>query len=150
MENDGRIRITPDALRAIIARARRDHPNETCGLLVGRGDHVLEAVEAANAAPDPTRRYEISPVDYFAQIKRCRRINAQSGEAFSVLGAYHSHPESVPDPSPTDREEAFKDFVYLIVGPATGRGGMEARAYVLRDGNLHQVPLVSEEEGPDV
>ena len=140
------IRITPDALRAIIARARRDHPNETCGLLVGRGDHVLEAVEAANTAADPARRYEISPVDYFAQIKRCRRISTQSGGTFAVLGAYHSHPDSEPEPSPTDREEAFDDFVYLIVGPAVGPGGMEARAYVLKDGNLQQVPLVFEHE----
>jgi proteasome lid subunit RPN8/RPN11 len=150
VDPDGRIRITPDALRAIIARARRDQPNETCGLLVGRGDHILEAVEAANASAEPTRRYEISPVDYFAQIKRCRRINEQSSETFAVLGAYHSHPESLPEPSPTDRAEAFEGFVYLIVGPAVGRGGMEARAYVLRDGNLEQVPLVSEGEGEDV
>src|SRR6185295_6876807 len=87
------VRIDREALTTIIAHARRDAPNECCGLLVGRpagpapdsaqgassgkeaGPHVLEAVIASNGASEPTKRYEISPVDYFAQIKRCRRIN---------------------------------------------------------------------------
>ncbi len=134
--------INRDALRAIIARARRDAPKETCGLLVGAGDRVLEAVEAANRADDPTRHYEIAPEDYFAQIKRCRAINERSGGGFAVLGAYHSHPRSDPEPSPTDLAQAFADFVYLIVGPAEGGGGIEARAYELKDGNFLPVALV--------
>ena len=134
--------IDRDALRFIIARAMRDQPRETCGLLVGKDDLVLEAVETANAADDPTRHYEIRPEDYFAQIKRCRAINERSGQQFAVLGAYHSHPRSAPDPSPTDLAQAFEDFVYLIVGPAQGGGGIEARAYRLQDGNFQPVPLV--------
>ena len=147
--SERRVLITPDALRAIVARARRDAPNETCGLLVGRGDHILEAVEAANSAADPSRRYEVSAVDYFAQIKRCRRISERAGVAFAVLGAYHSHPRSVPEPSPTDLEQAFEDFIYVIVGPARGGDGMEAHAYVLKDGSLQQVPLVAQAEEGD-
>src|SRR5580765_6139622 len=76
------VRIDREALTAIVAHARRDAPNECCGLLVGRaagpaeaGPCVLEAVAASNGASDPTKRYEISPVDYFAQIRRCRRVN---------------------------------------------------------------------------
>src|SRR5882672_283605 len=68
------IRIDREALTAIVAHAKRDAPNECCGLLVGRPGEILEAVPASNGASDPTRRYEIPPVDYFAQIKRCRRI----------------------------------------------------------------------------
>src|SRR6266566_7498686 len=81
------VQIDREALTAIVAHARRDAPNECCGLLVGRpaappehgtpgpakaGPHVLEAIPCSNGASDPSRRYEISPVDYFAQIKRCR------------------------------------------------------------------------------
>jgi len=140
--------IDRDALRAIIARAHRDRPNETCGLLVGTAEKVLEAVEAANKADDPTRHYEIAPQDYFAQIKRCRTINERSGERFAVLGAYHSHPRSAPEPSPTDLAQAFEDFLYVIVGLAEGGGGVEVRAYRLQDGNFQAVPLVpvAEEE----
>src|SRR4051812_45786623 len=98
--------IDRDALTAIGGLARRDAPNECCGLLVGRpGDaagaavHVMEAIPASNGAADPTRRYEISPVDYFAQIRRCRRINEAQSDRFAVVGAYHSHPRGGPEPS---------------------------------------------------
>ena len=159
------VRIDREALTAIVAHARRDAPNECCGLLVGRpggpaafarsGDaelrrakaaglhvpHILEAVPASNGASDPTRRYEISPVDYFAQIKRCRRISAEQSDTFTVLGAYHSHPRGEPEPSETDAAQAFRDFVFVIVGLGSARGGMEIRAYMLQGERLEAVEL---------
>ena len=124
-----------------MAHARRDAPNECCGLLVGRRGEILEAVPASNGASDPTRRYEISPVDYFAQIRRCRRINEAQSERFAVVGAYHSHPRGGPEPSETDVAEAFRDFLFVIVGLAASIGGMEIRAYRLDDDRLMPVQL---------
>jgi len=132
----GEFRIDREALTAIVAHARRDAPHECCGLLVGRPGEILEAVPAGNGAADPTRRYEISPADYFAQIKRCRRISAAQSEPFAVLGAYHSHPRGGPQPSETDTAEAFRDFVFVIVGLAGAAGGMEIRAYTLEGEQL--------------
>ena len=125
-----------------MAHARRDAPNECCGLLVGRQDEILEAVPASNGAADPTRRYEISPVDYFAQIRRCRRINEAQSERFAVVGAYHSHPRGTPEPSETDVEQACRDFVFVIVGLGAPAGGMEIRAYTLDADRLIPVPLI--------
>ena len=136
------VRIDREALTAIVAHARRDSPRECCGLLVGRPGEIIEAVPASNGAPDPARRYEISPVDYFAQIKRCRRISAAQSENFAVLGAYHSHPRGGPDPSATDTAQAFHDFVFVIVGLAGAAGGMELRAYTLEDETLEPVELI--------
>ena len=139
------MRIDREALTAIVAHARRDAPHECCGLLIGRAGtpseepSVLEAVPCSNGAADPTRRYEISPVDYFAQIRRCRPINDMQAERFSVVGAYHSHPRGTPQPSETDTAEAFQDFVFLIVG--LGAGGMQIAAYSLTGGTLTPVPL---------
>jgi proteasome lid subunit RPN8/RPN11 len=128
-------------LTTIVAHARRDAPNECCGLLVGRPGEILEAVPASNGASEPTRRYEISPVDYFAQIRRCRRINAAQSERFAVVGAYHSHPRGGPEPSETDVAEAFRDFVFLIVGLAAPGGGMEIRGYTFDDETFSPVVL---------
>ena len=125
-----------------MAHARRDAPHECCGLLVGRSGEILEAVPASNGAPEPTRRYEISPVDYFAQIRRCRRINVAQSERFAVVGAYHSHPRGGAEPSETDAAEAFRDFLFLIVGLAPSIGGMEIRAYAFDDGRLTPVQLI--------
>jgi proteasome lid subunit RPN8/RPN11 len=129
-------------LTAIVAHARRDAPNECCGLLVGRSGEILEAVPASNGASDPTTRYEISPVDYFAQIRRCRRINEAQSERFAVVGAYHSHPRGGPEPSDTDVAQAFRDFVFLIVGLGASVGGMEIRAYTFDGHDLRPVPLI--------
>ena len=151
------VRIDREALTAIVAHARRDAPNECCGLLVGRanglaerktegpaeaGPDVLEAIPCSNGATDPTRRYEISPIDYFAQIRRCRRINEAQSERFAVVGAYHSHPRGGSEPSETDVEQAFRDFIFLIVGLGGSIGGMEICAYDFHDDQLMPVPLI--------
>ena len=105
------------------------------------GPHVLEAIPCSNGASDPSRRYEISPVDYFAQIKRCRRINEAQSENFAVVGAYHSHPRGGPEASETDTAQAFRDFVFVIVGLGGAARGMEIRAYTLDDETLTPVGL---------
>jgi len=106
------------------------------------GPDVLEAIPCSNGAEDPTRRYEISPTDYFAQIRRCRRINEAQSERFAVVGAYHSHPRGGSEPSETDVEQAFRDFVFLIVGLGASIGGMEIRAYAFDADRLMPVPLI--------
>jgi proteasome lid subunit RPN8/RPN11 len=133
------IRIEREALTAIVAHAKRDAPNECCGLLVGRAGEIIEAIPASNGASEATKRYEISPVDYFAQIRRCRRINEQQSETFAVIGAYHSHPRGTPEPSETDNAQAFRDFVFVIVG--LGGAGMQIAAYTLAGDTLTPVPL---------
>ena len=88
-----------------------------------------------NVAADPFRRFEIAPAAYLSEIHRCR---AQGGE---VVGAYHSHPRSAPEPSATDLEMAFSDFVFVIAGPASAGPELDVRAYVLRDEQLAPVGL---------
>ena len=102
---------------------------------------MLEAIPCSNGAADPSCRYEISPVDYFAQIKRCRRINEAQSENFAVVGAYHSHPRGGPDASETDTAQAFRDFVFVIVGLGGATRGMEIRAYTFDDETLTPVAL---------
>jgi len=101
----------------------------------------MEAIPASNGASEPAKRYEISPVDYFAQIRRCRRINETQSENFAVVGAYHSHPRSGPEPSETDTAQAFRDFVFLIVGLGGTAGGMQIGVYTLNDETLRPVQL---------
>ena len=56
-----------------------------------------------------------------------------------MVGAYHSHPLSAPEPSPTDLDMAFSDFIFMIVGEPTAGG--EVRAYVLQDKQLAEITL---------
>ena len=132
------MRIRRDVLESIVAHARRERPRECCGLLIGTDEEVLEAVAATNVAADPLRHYEVSPADHFAQIRRCRESATE--RPVSVVGGYHSHPRTAPEPSATDLELAFEGFLYLIAGPAS-EDTVDVRAYQLKAGRLERIDL---------
>lgn len=135
------MRIAANVIDALLAHARRESPRECCGLLIGTDAEVLEAVPADNAADDPSRQFEISPADYVAQIRRCRGLAARDGTPLSVVGGYHSHPHSAPAPSPTDLEQAFGGFLYLIAGRVGDDATLEVRGYRWVDGKFETVAL---------
>jgi proteasome lid subunit RPN8/RPN11 len=139
---DEHIRIRAAVLDAIEAHARRDAPDECCGLLIASAGVVEAAVPAINRASDPRRRYEIDPRDYLALVKRLR------GSDDLVIGGYHSHPRSEPEPSPTDTEMAFGEFLYLIGGPVDGTVPFTVRAWRFASGNFRPVRLVPEPQEP--
>jgi desampylase len=128
------------ALRAVIEHARAEHPRECCGLLIGAGDMVIEAVPTANAADDPLRRFEIPPIEHIRQLRRCRDLTRETGQRHEVVGAYHSHPHSAPEPSPTDVAQAFVEFLYVIAGPA-GTGEIAAKGYRLTESGMTLIEM---------
>ena len=135
------MRVRRAVFDAIAAHARHESPRECCGLLLGSGHEVVEAVPTDNVAADPLRRYQVSPVEHFAQIRRCRESMTRGAPTLDVVGAYHSHPRSAPTPSPTDSDEASPDFLYVIAGPADDSAQIEIRAYRLETGKLEEVQL---------
>ena len=119
---------------AIIAHARRDRPSECCGLLLGRSDAIVEAVPLANAAEDPHRRYFIEPAAYLKVLRVARQ------RSLDVIGGYHSHPRSTAAPSPTDADEGFSNFIFVIVGLAAETP--ELTAWIWANGNFTPIPIV--------
>lgn len=133
------IRIRADVLSLISAHARRDAPNECCGLLVGAGDLIDEAVPARNVLSHPSR-YQIDPQDHIATNRRLR------GTSRAVLGAYHSHPKSPAVPSPRDLAEAhYPDFIWLIVS-LEGPAGSDFRAYRIEGREAVEVALIADND----
>ncbi len=120
-----------DALRA---HAQRDHPLECCGLLLGRGQDLHDAIAASNEVASTTR-YRIQPSDHFAAVRLAR------ARGLDVVGAYHSHPRSSAVPSTTDLADAHPDFLYVIIG-AADVASLELRGWWLVDGNFREIPLV--------
>ena len=97
------VTIAGSALAAIVGHAAVAWPVEACGLLMGRGDGVETAIAAANVAADPTTAFEIDPAALIAAHRAAR-----SG-APPIVGWYHSHPNGVAAPSPTDAARAAPD-----------------------------------------
>ena len=125
--------IRREALDAIIAHARAEAPAECCGMLVGRGRSIDEAVRARNIAASPTR-FLIDPKDHIDTRRAAR------GRGLEVLGFYHSHPQSPAWPSETDVAEAtYPEAVYLIASLA-GKG-VDARLFQIERGAAVQVAL---------
>jgi proteasome lid subunit RPN8/RPN11 len=126
--------VWTNALRSSVCRhSERGYPDEVCGLLIGvqEGDTqvVREVVPVENAweqVDERRRRFRIGP-EVIAQEER--RVRAAG---LSIVGFYHSHPDSEPRPSETDREFAWPTYSYLIQGVYKGIA-LDIKAWVLKD-----------------
>jgi len=131
---DSVVAFASPALASVVAHAREAAPAECCGLLLGIDGGVVDVVSTRNIAQNPAR-FEIDPADHIAG-----RRNARS-RGLDVVGFYHSHPHSAPEPSPRDLAEAtYPDYLYLIV--SLQAEPPETRLFRLVDGNFHEVRLV--------
>jgi len=128
------VRISDQVVAAIEAHARQTAPEECCGLLLGTGSAIMQSARAGNVSAEPLRRYEIAPREHFAAIRRARN------QGLDVIGAYHSHPLSAPEPSEIDRQQAFGNFIFVIV--SLRGAAAEMAAWRLDGGNFIPVPLV--------
>ncbi len=127
-------------LEKIVAHAREAAPRECCGLLVGTPGRIEEGVAMRNVDPSPSR-FQVDPEAHI-QLNRSLR-----GTGRGVIGAYHSHPASGAEPSPTDIAEAhYPDFVHIIVSledPA--HAGV--RAYRIGPAGVVPIGIVSAPRG---
>jgi proteasome lid subunit RPN8/RPN11 len=130
------IRIAAAVIDAIVDHARREAPNECCGLLVGSVGAIERAVPTRNAASSPTR-YLVDPSEHFALIRELR------GTGSDIAGAYHSHPGSPAIPSPSDIAEAWPEFLYVIVS-LEDEARPDVRAFRIADGNYIPVGVTTD------
>lgn len=114
--------------RALEEHARREQPNEACGLILLR-DGVAERYEPArNAAASPYRfELDVDPEVWFLE-----------DEGYD-LAVFHSHISSPPRPSRTDVENIglWEGRPYVILTVRTG----ELAAWRIRDGRVEPEPL---------
>ena len=99
----------------IAAAATAAHPEECCGVLLGRsGEDGINSVERVWPAPNISRadrrhHFEIDPT-VILQAWELARSNG-----WTLVGFYHSHPEGGRRPSRADERNAWPDVSYLIV-----------------------------------
>jgi proteasome lid subunit RPN8/RPN11 len=105
------MRISPDLLEEIVEHARRDAPNECCGL-IGAKDGVVTSVH-------PAENVKASPLAFEIHGPDAIRIIDEIEDAGAELAAmYHSHTRTEPFPSQTDRNfaENWPGLEWLIIG----------------------------------
>ena len=131
------MRIDAALLERILAHARRDFPNECCGMIATRDEHAVAIHEATNVAASPLR-FEVDGLEVHKTIEA---IEDAGGE----LGAiYHSHTRSEPYPSQTDVNFAagWPGVEWLIVGLRRNSDEVVVRSYRIDDGRVSEVEVV--------
>jgi [CysO sulfur-carrier protein]-S-L-cysteine hydrolase len=129
------VRIDAALLERILAHARRDFPNECCGMIAMRDGEAVAIHEATNVAASPLR-FEVDGREI---------IEAQ--DTFEADGAdlgaiYHSHTRSEPYPSQTDVNFAagWPGVEWLIVGLRRD-SEPTVRSYRIDDGVVAEVAV---------
>ena len=124
---------------AIVAHAKRDHPDEACGIVAGPegSDRAERLIEMINAAGSPTF-YEFDSTDLLQLYKE---MDERDEEPVVV---YHSHTATEAYPSRTDIGLASEPNAhYVLVSTrehGNSHGPVEFRSYRIIDG------VVTEEE----
>ena len=126
----------------MVDRARRDTPNETCGLFTGRPGTIEGLHPMKNAASQPEVRYEFDSTEHIKAIHKMKR------EGIPILGIYHSHPASEAYPSATDVDRAlwdktplFPEYLYIILS-LQNPSAPAARAFrILSGGEIREEEL---------
>ena len=133
------LRISQQLVDEIVAHARRDHPDEACGVIAGpiNSDAPSRFIPMLNAARSPNF-YEFDSTDL---LKLYREMDANDEDPIVI---YHSHTHTEAYPSRTDINYASEPNAHyvLISTRETGNenGPYEFRSFRIVDG------VVSEEE----
>ena len=147
--------LPAEMVRQLLDHARREDPNEACGLILGSA----AAADGGRALCfEPTRNAAASPYRYEIDSKDLLRLTIESDDRDEVFWAIvHSHTHTAARPSPTDIGLAFyPDALYILVSlaelgsetlapdSAAGDPGNPApyvRAWRIVDGQVFEVPL---------
>jgi proteasome lid subunit RPN8/RPN11 len=127
--------LDPEVRDAIVAHARRDHPDEACGIVAGPAGsgRAERVVEMTNAARSMTQ-YEFEPAE---QLRVYREMDDRDEEAVVV---YHSHTATEAYPSRTDVRYASQPDAHYVLVSTRDPDAAELRSYRIVD------DVVTEEE----
>lgn len=107
------IYIKKEDYEEIIAYAKAGLPNEACGLLGGTvdgKDRRIEKVYYLTNIDASREHFSMDPKEQFEAVKDMRT------NGLSLIGNFHSHPESPSRPSEEDKRLAYDSSVrYLIL-----------------------------------
>jgi [CysO sulfur-carrier protein]-S-L-cysteine hydrolase len=125
------LRISQAIYDAIVAHARRDHPDEACGLVAGPagGDRPVRFVPMMNAERSPTF-YRFDPAEQLALYKE---MDANDEEPVVI---YHSHTATEAYPSRTDTALAGEPNAHYVLVSTREPDTVEFRSFRIVDGQI--------------
>ncbi|ATY14360.1 MULTISPECIES: M67 family metallopeptidase [Actinomycetes] len=130
------LRIRRELVDEIVAHARRDHPDEACGVVAGPAgsDRPERFIPMLNAARSPTF-YEFDSGDL---LKLYREMDAND-EVPVVI--YHSHTATEAYPSRTDANIAAEPDAHYVLVSTREPDSHEFRSYRIVDAEITEEPV---------
>ena len=130
------LRIDRATHDAIVAHARRDHPDEACGIVAGAAgtDRPDRFVPMLNAARSPTF-YEFDSADLLQLYKE---LDANDEEPVVI---YHSHTATEAYPSRTDVSYASEPNAHYVLVSTRDPERAEFRSFRIVDGAITEEPV---------
>ena len=128
--------IDAEILKAIVAHARRDHPDEACGVVAGPegSDRPVRVVEMLNAERSPT----FYRFDSTEQLKVWREMDDADEEPVII---YHSHTATEAHPSRTDISFASEPNAHYVLVSTREPDAVEFRSFRIVDGVVTEEPV---------
>jgi proteasome lid subunit RPN8/RPN11 len=128
--------IDRETYDAIVAHARRDHPDEACGVVAGPAgsDRPARLVEMTNAERSPTF-YRFDPME---QLQAWREMDDRDEEPVVI---YHSHTATEAYPSRTDVSYASEPGAHYVLVSTRDPDAVEFRSFRIVDGEVTEEPV---------
>ena len=125
------LRIDRATYDQIVAHARRDHPDEACGVVAGPAgsDRPERFVPMLNAARSPTF-YEFDSADL---LRLYREMDDRDEEPVVI---YHSHTATEAYPSRTDVSLAMEPGAHYVLVSTRDPDHTDFRSYRIVDGEV--------------
>ncbi len=126
------IRIDTTLQAAIFKQLEGTFPNEGGGLLLGTihddVTHITDVIAIENVfeTEEQYHRYAMTPQNW------AKMEDEADARGLTLVGYYHSHPNSPAVPSEFDRVHALPNFAYSITSVMEGHAA-EMRVWRLRD-----------------
>ena len=125
--------LAPGVLEQLVRHAQSHAPQESCGLIAGRG--VGERLIPIQNLLESSTAFEMEPAELIRSLRQLR----ESGE--QLLAIYHSHPSGPTYPSAEDvRRAYYPEAANIIVSLETPETPV-VRAFRIIDGTAVEIEL---------
>ena len=123
-------------LDGIVAHARRDHPDEACGIVAGPAgtDRATRLIEMDNAERSST----FYRFDAMEQLRVWREMDERDEEPVVI---YHSHTATEAYPSRTDISLAGVPEAHYLLVSTREETVTEVRSFQIVDGRVTEEPV---------
>ncbi len=138
------LKLKKSDYKKILAYCRQGLPNESCGLLAGtvEGDvktvtkvYLLTNIDASN------EHFSMDPKEQLNALKDAR------AEGVSIIGNFHSHPESPSRPSEEDKRLAYDSTIEYLILSLMEQDNPVLKAFGIDSGKnvtIHDIEYVGE------